>query len=331
MHDSSLIPPRARRADGSARQIGIELELSGLDLPELADAVARHFGAERVRLSEYEYRVSGSDRGTFRVELDFQYLKELGQAPLCGNGIVDEVLRLSEDALAEVVKQVVPMEIVTPPLPPEALPDVDRLVATLRALGGRGTRHSPVYAFGLHFNPDVPSLEADALLRYLRAFLCVYDWLVEVEDVDWSRRITPYVDPFPGAYVKRVLDPAYAPDMPRLIDDYLLHNPVRNRALDLLPLFAYLDRARVARWVQDPRVQPRPTFHYRLPNCDVDVPGWGVSGPWRRWLQVERLAEDPVRLDALCRRYLAYLDDTLERLTLSWAEISRPWLGHRHR
>ncbi|OBX33760.1 putative amidoligase enzyme [Halomonas elongata] len=38
-----------------------------------------------------------------------------------------------------------------------------------------------------------------------------------------------------------MLDPDYQPDLRTLIDDYLEYNPTRNRELDLLPLFAYLD------------------------------------------------------------------------------------------
>ena len=38
-----------------------------------------------------------------------------------------------------------------------------------------------------------------------------------------------------------MLDAGYGPDLGALIDDYLAANPTRNRALDLLPLFAELD------------------------------------------------------------------------------------------
>jgi hypothetical protein len=47
-------------------------------------------------------------------------------------------------------------------------------------------------------------------------------------------------------------------------------------------------------------VRPRPTFHYRLPNCLVDDPSWSFALEWNRWVEVERLAEDPVRLARAC-------------------------------
>jgi hypothetical protein len=117
--------------------------------------------------------------------------------------------------------------------------------------------------------------------------------------VDPVRHALRFASPYPAGYCRLLLDPAYAPDLPQLIDDYLRYNPTRNRGLDLLPLFAQLDPARVRRVMDDPRIKPRPTFHFRLPNSRVGDPSWSITGEWRVWLEVERLASDPQRLAEL--------------------------------
>ena len=95
-------------------------------------------------------------------------------------------------------------------------------------------------------------------------------------------------------------------ELERLIDDYLRHNPTRNRALDLLPVLAHLDRDRVLSQAEGKHlVKPRPAFHYRLPNCMVDEADWTLASEWNRWVMVERLAGDPERLGRMSRRYLA--------------------------
>lgn len=324
MTATARLPPRPHNEAGEQRRIGIELELSGLDLETIAQIVAGCFAGDIEIVSNYE-RLIGTALGEFRVELDYQYLKDLGRGALDDRGFAGEVRRLSEDAMAQVARKLVPMEIVTPPLAPAHFHDLDVLVEELRASGGRGTRHSPIYAFGLHLNPEVPQLQADSLLRYLRAFMCLYDWLVVEEQVDWSRRVTPYINPFPREYLDIVLEEDYRPRMCDLIDDYLLLNADRNRALDMLPLFAHIDEARVRASIDDPRIKPRPTFHYRLPNCDIDIDGWNVSACWANWLAVEGLAEDQARLEAACAAYREYLAKGLGRLSEDWVAMSGAW------
>jgi hypothetical protein len=169
-----------------------------------------------------------------------------------------------------------------------------------------GTKKSILYGFGFQLNPELPSLEAEPMCRYLRAFIALYDWLLAVIDVDITRAYSPYVDAFPVEYRKLVLTPGYAPDLDTLIGDYLDHNPTRNRPLDMLPAFASLQKDRVlAAAKEHDHVKPRPTFHYRLPNCLVDDPSWSFALEWNRWVEVERLAEDRARLDEIARELLA--------------------------
>src|SRR5690606_29497891 len=116
------------------------------------------------------------------------------------------------------------------------------------------------------------------LLAYLRAFFLLYDWLYEESEIPIARKVAPFIHDFPPEYVAHVLNPDYAPNLETLIDDYLRFNPTRNRPLDMLPLFAHLDRERVfAQPVERELVKARPTFHYRLPNSMVDDPKWSIA------------------------------------------------------
>jgi hypothetical protein len=209
------------------------------------------------------------------------------------------------------------------------LEHLDTLTAKLREAGALGTHRSPVYAFGLHLNPEMPALHAETISAYLRAFLCLYDWLLKVSEVDWSRRVTPYINPFPIEYVRRLVAPDYTPSLTELMDHYLVWNADRNRALDMLPLFAHLDEDRVRAAIDDPRIKPRPTLHYRLANCDIDRPDWGIHTAWRHWLEVERLASDGERLTEIAAAYHEHLGNIGSRAFGDWATSCEQWLTCR--
>ena len=116
----------------------------------------------------------------------------------------------------------------------------------------------------------MPSIEPDSLRRHLQAYLVLSPWLRASIDVDATRRLLPFVRPFPEAYVRKVLAADYRPDLHGLVADYLAANPTRFRELDLLPLFAYLVPEQYYATPADPLVKPRPAFHYRLPDSRVD-------------------------------------------------------------
>ncbi|MEZ5557671.1 MAG: amidoligase family protein [Pseudomonadales bacterium] len=326
-----LVPTAERTREGKLRRVGVELEMQGLSVARLASLVARHLDGEVTVISEYEHEVSGDAAGTWRIELDFDLLKRWGRAEQRGDGARAQIEQLAEDTLAAGSEVLVPMEVVSPPLPMGELARVDGLVRVLRDAGARGTRDGLVYAFGMHFNPELPDTDAATVTRYLKGFLCLYDWLKERSDPDLLRRLSVFIDPFPKEYLRMVLQPGYAPGLPDLIDDYLAHNPTRNRALDMLPLFAHLDERRVRSAIDDPRIKARPTLHYRLPNCEIDEPGWGVTPAWRDWLRVERLAANPDALSTLCAEYADHLDQPLGRLVDPWLDHLESWLRtHDH-
>lgn len=323
--DISLLPPNTDTAEGNQRRLGVELEFSGVDIETTSAIVEAEFGGCIEMMSEFEHRVHDTSLGDFNVELDFEYLKAAGreEEPVDRDSLLDHV---PQWIVAELARLVVPVEVVSPPIAMDRIACLDAVVVKLRDAGALGTRQSPVYAFGMHLNPEMPALGADTIAGYLRAFLCLYEWLLRKSEVDWSRRVTPYINPFPADYVRRVIAPDYAPTLTGLMDDYLESNADRNRALDMLPLFAHLDEPRVRAAIDDPRIKPRPTLHYRLANCDIDLSGWGIDTAWRHWLEVERLAHDRERLAAVAVAYQEHLNTISSRAFGDWATQCEQWL-----
>lgn len=319
------LPPRTHTAAGSARRVGVELEFAGLAIERIAELVVAELGGKTRAITPYEQRVEGTALGDIDLELDAAYFKRLGRER-DPEANLNELDQLGESLLKLLAEQVVPYELVSPPIPMADLWRLGDLLTRLRLAGARGTNHATVYAFGLHLNQELPDLSTNTVLAYMQAFLCLYEWLMERSHVKLSRRLTPYIDPFPRDYVKRVIDGDYAPDRAGLIDDYLAANPTRNRALDLLPLLCHLDESRVRAVVADPRVKARPALHYRLPNCQVDEPLWSLAQPWRDWLQVEALACDPQRLERVCRGYRRHLGGPAGGLFSDWPEACSRWL-----
>jgi hypothetical protein len=321
------LPARLTNPEGHPRRVGVELEMIGLELNDIAEIVARRRGLSITTDGRYRRVLTGDEAGDWAVELDFDLLKRLGQEQR-DSTLLDELRDSAEDMLQALANLVVPLELVTPPLPMQRLHEVEELIELLRQAGAKGTSESISYAFGLQFNPEIPSSDPKVITGYLQAFLCLYEWLLARADINMTRRLTSYVDPFPPAYVLQVIQADYEPDTATLIDDYLALNPTRNRALDLLPLFTHLDEERVRAVATDPLIKPRPAFHYRLPDCEIHLPGWGLHVAWNDWLEVEALAADEGRLENCCEAYLEFLDRPLKRWLGDWAnEVSRTWLA----
>lgn len=302
--------PWMETAEGKPRRVGVELEMAGVDTETIARAVTDEVGGRFDADSAFSGHVLDSELGEFRVELDAEiltsrrYLESLQQIgiDLGGGAVRDNV----ESLLSRLTGLVVPHELVCPPVPLDALPRIDAIRRRLNEAGARGTEASALYAFGLQFNVEVHDDGVPALLSILRAFLLRVDAIIDHEDIDFSRKLTPYVHSFPEDFVAHLLDPDYAPTREGLIDDYLRFSPTRNRPLDALPLFAWLDADRVAAApVEHSLIKARPAWHYRLPNCRIDDPDWTLARPWSEWVEVERLAAQPSKLVRTARRRLA--------------------------
>ncbi|MCC5839904.1 MAG: amidoligase family protein [Opitutales bacterium] len=311
------------KRDGGPRRVGVELELGGLDLEEIVRRVRGVVGGEVERTSRYAVKLRETAVGDVKVELDavlFTEFKLRGFLEgLQLNKLKADLDDTVERILATEARRFVPFEVVFSPLEVGRLPELEAVRAAL-APESEGTGASVYNAFGLHFNPELPAVEAGWILRYLRAFLSLYGELRRAHGVDAARRISPFIDPFPKKYVRRVLDADYAPSMTELIDDYLAENPTRNRPLDLLPIFAEVDYARVRAALPKEKISARPTLHYRLPDCRIDDPAWTLGREWAVWCRVEALAADEAELARAVKRERF-------RLRHPWRARLRAWLA----
>jgi hypothetical protein len=300
-----LQPELLKNLEGSERQVGFELEFSGLDVTETCRLITAVYSGKTSVESDFEAQVETAELGVFTVELDWQLGKELaknaGRKPESGES--SELKNSISQTLASLAGQIVPLEVVCPPLPLSKLELLEPLIEQLRRAGAKGTGESPVFAFGVHINTEIPDASATCLRRYLQAYCVAQDWLIKTHDIDLTRRLTPYVDLYPEEYLRTVLDYDDSIDMDTLIGDYLSHNRTRNRALDMLPLFRYLDEKRVDQAMDDKLTNARPTFHYRLPNCEINRDGWHLNESWNTWCVVE---------------YLAVREELLDDFTAAW-------------
>jgi hypothetical protein len=86
-------------------------------------------------------------------------------------------------------------------------------------------------------------------------------------------------------------------------------------------VFAHVRPERVRASAREPnQLHPRPTFHYRLPNSQVDDAGWSFAEEWNRWVEVERLAADDRARAELGEAYLACVDEDDPTAAQRWAK-----------
>ena len=305
---------------GEIRRVGFELEFSGVTLEQAAQAVEQSLGGVRRVDTMAEQSIEVPDLGVFVVELDWAFLKrQASQEIESGSGSA------WLEPLSRAAAVLVPIEVVCPPIPLTRLELLDPMVQQLRLAGAVGTDESIIAAYGLHINIELPGLDPATVHDYLRAYCLLQWWLVDAHDVDLARRLSPYIDLYPQAYIRETLQ-MESPDMAQIIEVYLRHNPSRNRALDLLPMLAQIDVNAVRAVVDDDRVKPRPAFHYRLPNCQIDQPTWSMSKAWNTWCLVEWLAQRPDDLNILGQQFLDAQRWVMGVERGTWVEYMDQWL-----
>ncbi|WP_075881557.1 amidoligase family protein [Vreelandella massiliensis] len=332
-------PPAKANTDGRIRRVGVEIEFAGLPPRDTAQLVNDVFGGELNVVSPHRLQVNNTRWGDFSIELDTQFAHP-------DSKILEESAHLdtewarqqhqmrvefhqkTRELIGDMVTGLVPTEIVCPPVAWEQLPELDQLFDALREHGAKGTDASLLYGFGLHLNPEAATLDVNYLLSMLRAYVLLAPWLREQINVDITREVLPHANPFPKEYALKILDAAYQPDLKTLIDDYLDHNPTRNRELDMLPLFAHACPDHPHKLLHSKLTKPRPTFHYRLPNAQLSEPQWGSVTEWNRWVEVENLAADH---QELARRCAAYITEQKRPFYIRWPKrIRRWWQRQRH-
>ncbi|MEX2475815.1 amidoligase family protein [Marinobacter sp.] len=319
------MPDILRTESGEERRVGVEIELSGLSYGALVELAGKLLSGSATEASRYVAELE-TDLGKFTIELDSDPIKDLD---LRDERLPESVRELGGQAMEVIdaaAEKIVPLEIVSPPLPLSTLERIETLCEELRKAGALGSREAIYYAFGLQLNPELPDLKASTLVRYLQAFSMLYDWLKGRHQIDISRKFTSYIEPWNGTYTDKLVADDYAPTIEQLMRDYLKYNPTRNKALDLLPLFAHIDSKLLAEYVEDERIKSRPTLHYRLPDCDIDNPEWHFSTVWNDWVVLEQLANNAPDLAELRAKFRESRKLSLRNLTQSWPDTCEQWL-----
>ncbi len=329
------LPKRTKTQQGTVRTVGFELEFGNVPIEQTVGIIIALYGGEVKKEHRFLQRVENTSLGDFSIEIDARlltqkaYLKPLQKLNIDISTIQmgDSTLETELEKMLEgVVSTVVPYEIGTPPVPITELHQLERLRESLYKHEAKGTRAFPTNIFATHINPEVPDTEVATLVGYLRAFLLLYPWMLRSTEVALSRRLSPYINPFPQAYADLILHMGYNPNLEQLMEDYHEFNPDRNRPLDMYPLFAYLDEEKVRSFEDVGKLTKRPTFHYRLPNSQIEEADWSLEKVWNNWVKIENLAADKDKLRSLAREYLTMKKDTLIGFGNKWAKQTEKWL-----
>lgn len=329
-HSGFNEPPEPYNKDKGYRKTGVEFEFTGIEMAESADLIQGLYGGKISEISTYEMEVADTELGTFRIELDaklFQdkkyeeYLNKIG-VNISGYKNLDKL----EERLRAMASTLVPFEIISDPIPLPDLHRLEELITEMRKLKAEGTGSSIFNAFGLHLNPEIPDPDPRTLLNILRAFVLLDPWIRKNADTDISRRITPFINEFKKPYIQKILQEDYRPDVKELIRDYMEAGNTRNRPLDMLPLFAWLDENLVDELSEDERISSRPAFHYRLPDFLIDDPDWTLALEWNRWVLVEKLAEDEDTLMRYAKSFLKMDRDHIFGNESKWIELLNRWV-----
>lgn len=311
-------PAQRYKADGQLRRVGFELEFTGLTISAAGQVLHETLGGILREMSLAESVLQVEPLGEFKIELDWGYIKT--KAAEEGQNDPSQWLEM----LSQSAALLVPVEVVCPPLPLDQLDALIPLTAALRKAGAKGTEDSIIAAFGVHINAEIPQVEAAKLDSYLRAFALLQWWLIDNDNINLTRKISPYIDLYPETYLEQLFS-RKDPTVEMLMDDYLEHNASRNRALDMLPLFAEINPERVQFVVGDDRIQARPAFHYRLPDCHIEKPEWSLVNAWNSWLVVECLATQPETLKQLSDKFLSMSRPLLGVSRNDWIEVMELW------
>ncbi|MGC9341682.1 MAG: amidoligase family protein [Bacteroidales bacterium] len=327
------IPPLRNNADNKIRKVGFEIEFSGIETREAANIVKSVYGGEIREKNRYYLKLKDTEIGDFTIKIDSSFLYQKKYSEILEKLGIDNIKDLDEEKMYDHIEEIleniasgfVPHEIVTPPVSLDHLATFDELVKKMNAQKAEGTGSSVIYAFATHINPEAPSLEVRSILSYLRAFFLLYEWLYEELNIDFTRKLTSFINPFSKKYIQKILDPEYTPEMKTFIHDYIEFNPERNRPLDLYPLLSYIE-PKVKELEETGIVKPRPTYHYRLPNSEIDQKDWNFSNEWNYWWYVEKLASEKESINNLSKIYLDIYDKILTNSKNDWLEKIGDWV-----
>jgi hypothetical protein len=302
--DNSTTEDRFAPLAGEDRLCGVEIEFAGLT--EIAAAeIARQCLGGRVERAEAHVAVLHDSRlGRVRVELDTA-LRKLGGGSLVQQGL-------------DVLRGLIPVEIVTEPLDSAGIAMLDALREDLRVAGALGSRHGLLLGFGVHLNPARQG-EGARVARVATAYALLEDHIRRRRHIDTTRRVLPFVDPWPAGLTDDLVAVDHL-EIPALLRLYARHTQSRNHGLDLLPLLHDAAPELYAETFPGATdIAARPAYHFRLPDCRIDEAGWSLAEPWEDWLTIERVADDPDMLHRLAVAWRAHRAHHLEGRG-SWAD-----------
>ena len=267
------------------RKVGIEIEFAGIDTMTAAKAIALSIGGTLKHHSPHLIDIEETKLGHMRIELDTQYVHPKSDDE-------HEFLKDGRNLLGSAVTSLVPQELVTDPISMDQLHMLDDITNSLTAAGATGTHDSILYAFGLHLNPEIASNETSYLLAIMRTLVLYNAEVYAALSPDITRRTMGWAQAYTPEYEAHIMKPAYQPDQPTLIKDYIALNKGRNHHLDMLPIFAFLDEKLVTSLMSDALLSARPAFHFRLPNSGIGDPDWTIRDDWNLWVKIENKADE---------------------------------------
>lgn len=281
-------------------RVGVEIEFAGLNTREAADAIVAtpRVGGKVVMDGPHAAHLEGGALDTARVELDSRYARKV---PADEADFFDEMLEAfnARDMAADAASFVAPVELSAPPLPEDKLHIIDTVIGALRDAGATGTTESPFAAYGLHLNCELVPPDPQLAVRVATAYAFAEEWVRYRAAPDLTRRATPYVDPYPVPFTYELSVSLRRGDLnlQSFLQLYAFWCPTRNHGLDMWPLLGWLDPEAANRAAKSKIKAPRPAFHYRLPNSNFADPEWSLKEDLEVWRMVERIGEDPEKLD----------------------------------
>ncbi|KUF10584.1 amidoligase family protein [Pseudoponticoccus marisrubri] len=276
--------PHATTTTGDPRLCGVEIEFGGMTEIGAAEVTQRLLGGTIDETGPRHLILRDSEIGDVGIELDTA-LRKADMAVV--------------NAGLDMARGLVPVEIISAPLDTDGMERLDALRDALRQAGATGSRDGVLLGFGIHLNPAVVAPDDPVTLSTILAYGLLEDWMRAHWDLDGTRRLLPFVDPWPRRLVDDLV--AEAPeDLTALRRIYARHTHSRNHGLDLMPLFAHADPDGFAEDFPSPgKTSARPTFHFRLPDCRIDEPAWSLAEPWEMWRKVECAAGDKALMGCL--------------------------------
>lgn len=309
---------KTKNFEGNDRRLGLEIEYVGLPLADSAKIISDVLSCPAEPTHKTHYTFNHPQLGEFVLELDVELAKKISQKAKDTPDSEFSVDKAIDSFFPEMISGIAPSELVTSPLEVKNLKIVSDIVIALRKAGAKGTSESFMFAFGYHVNPEVKSTNPAEILPVLQSFTLLFDFLVDHLEMDITRKLSGYAAPYPKSYARLILDEDYSPDIDTLMTDYITHAPSRNYALDMLPLFKFIDEGFITEKCPDSLIKKRPTYHFRLPNCKINEDTWDIYKGINAWSLVEVVASDKTLLKRLSADYLKIMDSLIDPLTSRW-------------